>query len=105
MVGVGQIPGSEVANTEELVGLAAYTYTTAGELKVEEIASLVGDGGVRQRAGRGKRKKEWGGRRRARATIQQERTHLPHLASEWHTIRFSPRFPFCPRNPPTTIET
>ncbi|CAD1478044.1 unnamed protein product [Heterotrigona itama] len=50
MVGVGQIPGSEVANTEELVGLAAYTYTTAGELKVEEIASLVGDGGVRQRA-------------------------------------------------------
>ncbi|CAK9817705.1 hypothetical protein ANTQUA_LOCUS9541 [Anthophora quadrimaculata] len=39
MVGVGQIPGSEVANTEEVVGMAAYTYTTARELKVEEIAS------------------------------------------------------------------
>lgn len=57
MVGVGQIPGSEVANTEKVVGIVAYTYTTARELKEEEIASLVGDGGARRYAGGGTRKK------------------------------------------------
>lgn len=91
MVGVGQIPGSEVANTVEVVGMAAYTNTTARELKVEEIAGTGGRwwGG---RAGGGKRKKGRGGRGRSRATIQQERAHSPHLASERHTMRFSLAF-------------
>lgn len=82
MVGVGQIPCSEVANTEEVVGVPEYTNTTARELKVEEIASSVDGGGARRRDGGGQRRKRWGDRGRARATIQQERPHLPHLASE-----------------------
>lgn len=46
MVGVGQIPGSEVANTEEVVGAGrVHERTTARELKVEEIAGSVSGGG------------------------------------------------------------
>lgn len=46
----------------------------------------------------------WGDRGRARATIQQERTHLPHLASEWHTSGFS-LASLLLRNYPSMVET
>lgn len=61
MVGVGQIPGSEVVNTEEVEGMVAYTYTTTRELKVEEIASSADAGGAKPCYGGVTRRKRWDG--------------------------------------------
>lgn len=82
MVGVGQIPGSEVANTVEVVGMAAYTNTTARELKVEEIAGSVGGGGAVEVVGASGRRGGAAGGGRARQFNRNGRTRHIWRASD-----------------------